>query len=163
MVSDRIRFYQDMPHPDVAKLFSAATVFCLPSRQEAFGIVILEAGCVDLPVVAPWTGCVPEIITQPALGELDPPNDQEGHWRKRSHLGSNTLDSARDTGRPLKKAVSWIRTFAKYVHMIAPRNPSKGSERKKAQRQQRRLIPPPIARLKIGANMERLGCKSLCR
>jgi UDP-glucose:(heptosyl)LPS alpha-1,3-glucosyltransferase len=37
---------------DVEELFAAADVLCLPSRQEAFGNVVLEAAAAGVPIVA---------------------------------------------------------------------------------------------------------------
>jgi UDP-glucose:(heptosyl)LPS alpha-1,3-glucosyltransferase len=39
------------PRPDVAALLAAADVLCLPSRQEAFGNVVLEAAAAGVPPV----------------------------------------------------------------------------------------------------------------
>jgi glycosyltransferase involved in cell wall biosynthesis len=45
--------------PDLLDAFHAAHVFCLPSRHEPFGIVILEAWAAGLPVVASAVGGIP--------------------------------------------------------------------------------------------------------
>lgn len=71
-IEDRVRFFADVPHAQVAPFFKMATVFVLPSRQEPFGIVILEAGSVSLPVVASNVGGIPEIITDGVTGCLVP-------------------------------------------------------------------------------------------
>jgi len=47
--------------PDIRELLIEATVFAFPSRQEAFGMALLEAMASGLPVVATDTGGIPEV------------------------------------------------------------------------------------------------------
>lgn len=61
--------------PDAAKLLKAFDVFVLPSRSEAFGYVLLEAGAASVPVVASSVGGIPDIITHEKTGLLVPPED----------------------------------------------------------------------------------------
>jgi glycosyltransferase involved in cell wall biosynthesis len=58
----RVLFLLDVPHAKVGSLFASATLFCLSSLAEPFGIVLLEAGVFGLPVIATRVGGVPEII-----------------------------------------------------------------------------------------------------
>ncbi len=48
--------------PDASRLMPAFDVFVLPSHNEPFGLVLLEAMASRLPVVANNTGAVPEIL-----------------------------------------------------------------------------------------------------
>lgn len=53
-VGDRVTLAGRVPHDELQVLYRDATLFCLPSveRSEAFGVVLLEALCAGLPVVA---------------------------------------------------------------------------------------------------------------
>ena len=74
-LAGRVHFHADVPHARVGTLFARARLFCLPSRDEPFGIVLLEAGACRLPVVASRVGGVPEVITDGEHGLLVPPDD----------------------------------------------------------------------------------------
>jgi len=72
---DRVFIYTDVPHERLAPLFAGARAFCLPSRAEPFGIVLLEAALFGLPVLASAVGGVTEIVQPGRDGTLVPPDD----------------------------------------------------------------------------------------
>ena len=43
-LQERVRFYVDVPHPEVLACLAKATVFAFPSRSEGLPIAVLEAG-----------------------------------------------------------------------------------------------------------------------
>ena len=49
---------------------NARDVFCLPSRKEGFGAVLIEALACGTPVVATSVGGIPEIVTDGRVGRL---------------------------------------------------------------------------------------------
>ena len=55
--------------------YRAADVFCLPSRQEGFGIVFLEAMAYGLPIAAARAGAVPEVAPDGVTSLLVEPGD----------------------------------------------------------------------------------------
>lgn len=62
---------------DVAELLAAADVFTLPSREDAFPTVLLEAAAAGLPAVASDVGGMPEIVVSGKTGGLVPPEDPD--------------------------------------------------------------------------------------
>jgi glycosyltransferase involved in cell wall biosynthesis len=62
-------------HPDPRELMAGHRVYCHTSRMESFGIVLIEAMSMGLPVLACPAGAVPEIVRSDVDGCLWPPDD----------------------------------------------------------------------------------------
>lgn len=62
---------------DVAAWYVAADVFVLPSRREAFGMVLLEAMASRVAVIGTRAGGIPEIVEDGRTGLLVPAQDPE--------------------------------------------------------------------------------------
>jgi glycosyltransferase involved in cell wall biosynthesis len=71
----RVEFLGHVPFTRLAGEYRRADVFCLPSRQEGFGIVFLEAMAASLPIVAARAAAVPEVVGNEDAGLLVPPSD----------------------------------------------------------------------------------------
>lgn len=83
---------------DAASCLAALDIFALPSRSEALGYALLEAGQAALPAVASRVGGIPEIVEDGTTGRLVPPDDTRAleealteialDARARAHLGA---------------------------------------------------------------------------
>ena len=71
----QVTFLGTIPRRDLVRRYREASVFCLPSRQEGFGIVFLEAMASGLPVVAARAAAVPETVAEGEVGLLADPDD----------------------------------------------------------------------------------------
>jgi len=74
-IEDRVHFLGLLPFHDLTTEYRNATVFALPSEQEGFGIVFLEAMASSLPVVAGRAGAVPEVVEEGTTALLIDPSD----------------------------------------------------------------------------------------
>ncbi len=92
-LGESVRLLGEVPDDDeVARLYRQADVFCLPSIQEGFGIVFLEAMASGLPVVATTAAAIPEVVPQGQAGLLVPPGNVEA-------LAAALVELLRDPGR----------------------------------------------------------------
>jgi glycosyltransferase involved in cell wall biosynthesis len=76
-LTGRVQLLRDLRHADAAALLRAAEMFVLPSRNEGFAVVLLEAGALTRPVVATSICGVEELIAHEREGLVVPPDDPE--------------------------------------------------------------------------------------
>lgn len=64
-----------VPLAEVRRYYERASIFCMPTKGDAFGIVFLEAFLNALPVVAWDFGALPDIVEEGVSGHLAPYGD----------------------------------------------------------------------------------------
>jgi glycosyltransferase involved in cell wall biosynthesis len=74
---------------NISELLSALDIFILPSRQEGFGLTLVESQWLGLPVIASDTGGIKEIIQHNINGLLFTPSEFMELFQKISSLLSN--------------------------------------------------------------------------
>lgn len=67
----------NLPHKELADLFREASIFVMPSVQENFGLVFLEAMSYKTPCIGTRVDAIPEIIDEGVTGCLVEPNNHE--------------------------------------------------------------------------------------
>lgn len=73
--SARIHILTNLPHRQAIQALSSARLFVLPSRQEPFGIAVLEAAVFSIPVIATTVcGVVKAVHADRALTSVPPDN-----------------------------------------------------------------------------------------
>jgi glycosyltransferase involved in cell wall biosynthesis len=74
-LDNNVTFLGSLPKQELQSLLSSVDILVMPSRDEAFGIVYLEAMALGKPVVASNKGGIPEVVKNGRNGilvELDP-------------------------------------------------------------------------------------------
>ena len=67
-----------IPLKDVKQYFEQASIFCLPTTNEPFGVVFLEAMAYKLPVIGSNLGAIPEFVLEGKNGyRVEPNNPQQ--------------------------------------------------------------------------------------
>lgn len=69
-LGDRVRVLGALTHEQVHQLYGRADVFALPSHQEGFPLVVVEAMAAGLPVVSTRVGAIPDIVRDGTDGFL---------------------------------------------------------------------------------------------
>ncbi len=71
----RIEVLGRLSHAQVKERLSQASIFCLPTRVEPFGIAVVEAFFHKLPVITTSIGAMPNLVRHGESGLLVPPDD----------------------------------------------------------------------------------------
>lgn len=129
-VSDRVVFCGEVPHSDLHAYYDAATVFCLASRAEPFGIVLLEAGAFRCPVVATSVGGIPEVLTHDVNARLGPPDDPAALAAQLRRLLASASERDRLAGalfEHVRVHFPWTRALRSYLELCRPGAPAQVS------------------------------------
>lgn len=121
-IDRRTRFLGTQGAAEIAALLHGCELFVLPSREEPFGIVLIEAMACKKPVVASDVGGIPEVVEHERTGILvEPENPQaltEGLRRllKDSDLKNKLADNGH---RRVMERFCFYHTGAAYENALA--------------------------------------------
>jgi glycosyltransferase involved in cell wall biosynthesis len=93
-LAERVHFMGFQPEARMSTFYSAADVACLPSLEEGWPDVLMEAFACGCPVVASNVGGVPEIIALTGAGLLAAPGDSSDLARALGEATRRTWDRA---------------------------------------------------------------------
>jgi glycosyltransferase involved in cell wall biosynthesis len=100
--------------------YRRASIFCLPSIQEGFGIVFLEAMASGLPVVSTTAAAIPEVVPDGRAGLLVPPRDPQALAEALLALlrDSALQERFREFGRQHASRFHWDRVAAMFLAAV---------------------------------------------
>ncbi len=76
-LSDRILFLGALPTPDVQRWFGRLSIYVFTSRNEGFGLTLLEAMAAGAALVAARSGAAEVVVADGKTGLLVPPGDAD--------------------------------------------------------------------------------------
>lgn len=97
-IESKVQFLGPVNRVDLPSLFHACDLFTLPSREEAFGVAILEALASGLPVIATAVGGIPEILQNCRNSRLIEPGSSRALAEQIRNLLKNKVNNI-DNGR----------------------------------------------------------------
>jgi glycosyltransferase involved in cell wall biosynthesis len=111
---------------EVREWYRRSAAFCLPSIQEGFGIVFLEAMASGLPVVSTTATAIPEVVPHGRAGLLVPPRDPQALAEALITLLSNEELQARQRafGRTHVAPFSWDRVAERFLAAVTSQEPA---------------------------------------
>jgi len=117
---EAVRFLGELPDEQIRRELLAADLFCLPSRQEGFGIVLLEAMAAGTAIVSTTAGAIPEVAPDGEVAVLVKPGDPAA-------LGAALIDLLDDrerrsrleeAGRRRVRRYAWPRVAAEFLEAL---------------------------------------------
>jgi glycosyltransferase involved in cell wall biosynthesis len=105
---------------DLVAEYARADIFCLPSVQEGFGIVFLEAMAAGLPIVAARAAAVPELVRHGVNGLLARPDDASDLTvqLRRLVLDSKLRRRLGQAGKRIVRQYDWKKTATRFENAI---------------------------------------------
>jgi glycosyltransferase involved in cell wall biosynthesis len=99
-VAERVTFHGAMPQPRLVDFYRSATAVVVPSRDEGFGLVAVEAQLCETPVIAFASGGLADTIEDRATGYFVPADDAEALARTLDQvLGTDERHGVGKAGR----------------------------------------------------------------
>ncbi|MGO8794327.1 MAG: glycosyltransferase family 4 protein [Candidatus Sulfotelmatobacter sp.] len=101
---ETVTWLGNLSQADLAREYNRCHIFCLPSVQESFGIVFLEAMASGKPIVAARAAAVPEVVKHGIL--VEPDNDEalaDGIGRLHADPALRTVSAT--------QAREWVKQF----------------------------------------------------
>lgn len=122
-IADLVRDMGTLPYRKLQSVMRRADFLVLPSREEGFGLVLVEALAAGTPVVASRVGGVPEIVRSGREGLLVPAQDPAAFARAAQRLWKDRGLRARLSAAALRRAerFAWAPACAAYARLAGLR------------------------------------------
>jgi glycosyltransferase involved in cell wall biosynthesis len=119
-LQDRVAFLGWCEQKEVQEMLQKASVFAMPSRNEGFGLALVEAMAAGLPVVASRVGGIPNLVDHERSGLLVPPEDPDALSESIDRVLSDDAFTAqlRAQARTRAQDFSWNQAVEKYEEVF---------------------------------------------
>jgi glycosyltransferase involved in cell wall biosynthesis len=109
-LSEHVHWIENVPPDDLPALYSGASVLCLPSFYEGFGLPALEAMACGTPVVVSDRASLPEVVGEAGL-TVDPDSPEAiAEALHRALTDSALAADLREQGLARAATFSWHKT-----------------------------------------------------
>ncbi len=120
-LTEYVVFHDGADRENIKQLYASADIFVLPSFQETFGIVFLEAMHYGLPIITTNVTAMPELIEEGKNGFLVPPADSQALAKAISKLIENP-DLIKQMGEAGRKKIAnsyyWEQTCSGFASIL---------------------------------------------
>ena len=115
-LQDHVFFIPDLEHAKTLSAIRHARLLVQPSREEAFGIPLLEAGYLGTPIVASRTGGIPEVVGSyyPYLAVPDDPAALAAAIDEALFNPTETKSQIKLMKRRIATSFTWGTTYSAY-------------------------------------------------
>ncbi|MEO7913545.1 MAG: glycosyltransferase family 4 protein [Roseiflexaceae bacterium] len=104
--------------PSIPQFLAAATIVAMPSQEEPYGIVAMEAMAMARPVVSTRAGGVPEFVVHKQVGMLVPPRNPAELAKAILYLINNP-EAAQAMGQEGRRRIEEYHTARGYARQVA--------------------------------------------
>ena len=81
-LAERVRFLGELPIEEVPRWYQRISIYAFTSREEGFGLTLLEAMAAGTALVAARSGAAETVVADGATGVLVPPGDVDAAGRR---------------------------------------------------------------------------------
>lgn len=67
-IRDVVTFTGEIPHSKVPEYLNRIDIYCAPSEMESFGVAVIEASAIEIPVIVSDVGGLPEVVKDHETG-----------------------------------------------------------------------------------------------
>ena len=113
-IHEHVHFTGAVPHSNIASLLNTATLIAIPSRQDSFPAVAVEAAQMGRPIVATRVGGLPESIVDGKTGLLVDSGDPRGLADAVVHLLKEQAKT-REMGQAARERAMQLFNFDRYI------------------------------------------------
>lgn len=118
-ISQRVSFLGFKNPNELPKWYTACDLFVLPSSDETWGVVVLEALSFGLPViVSDMVGCYKDVVVSPAIGEVVPAKNVGALAGAIANRVSQPARVPAEVWRPVQAALHHRAVSARMVGLI---------------------------------------------